>query len=143
MLRGGTIYDGSGGAGRVGDVGISGDRIACVGLCAGRGENEIDAAGLAVAPGFINMLSWSGDALMQDGRAQSAIRQGVTLEVMGEGSTMGPINSDMKERALERQDSIRYPIDWTSFGGWLMALEKRGVSVNVASFVGATTDPHS
>ncbi len=139
VLRGGTIYDGSRGAGRVGDVGIRGDRIACVGSCRGRTGREIDATGLAVAPGFINMLSWSGEALMQDGRAQSVVRQGVTLEVMGEGSTGGPINAEMKARALAGQGSIRYPIDWTSFGGWLEALEKRGVSTNVASFVGATT----
>ena len=110
VIRGGTIYDGSGGAPYVGDVAISGDRIVAVGRVAGRGAREVDAHGLAVAPGFINMLSWSNESLIQDPRSQSEIRQGVTLEVMGEGWSMGPLNPEMKRLALARQSDIHYPI---------------------------------
>ena len=140
LIRGGTIYDGSGGVPYVGDVAIEGDRIAYVGPPSVlRGERVIDAAGLAVAPGFINMLSWSTESLIQDGRSQSEIRQGVTLEVMGEGWTMGPLNPEMKRLAVSRQGDIRYPIEWTSLGDYLSYLERRGIAANVASFVGATT----
>ena len=114
VIRGGTIYDGGGGAPYRGDVAISGDRIVAIGRVAGRGAREIDAAGLAVAPGFINMLSWANESLIQDGRSQSDIRQGVTLEVMGEGWSMGPLNPEMKRLALSRQGDIRYPIAWTT-----------------------------
>ena len=140
VLRGGTILDGRGGAGFTGDVGIKGDRIAYVGpALPGRGSQEIDARGLVVAPGFINMLSWANEALIEDGRGQSDIRQGVTLEVMGEGNSMGPLSPEMKARAEKRQGDIRYPIAWTSLGDYLGMLERKGVSTNVASFVGATT----
>jgi N-acyl-D-amino-acid deacylase len=139
VIRGGTIYDGSGGAPFVGDIAIKGDRVAAVGEVAGRGAREVDARGLAVAPGFINMLSWATETLIADGRSQSDIRQGVTLEVMGEGRSMGPLSPEMKARALARQSDIRYPITWTSLGDYLRFLEKRGVSTNVASFVGATS----
>lgn len=139
VIRGGTIYDGSGGAGRVGDVAIDGDRVVAVGRVAGRGRREIDARGLAVAPGFINMLSWATVSLIADGRSQSDIRQGVTLEVMGEGSSMGPLSPAMKADELKRQGDVRYPIDWTTLGEYLTMLEKKGVSTNVASFVGAET----
>ena len=139
MLRGGTIYDGSGGAPYVGDVAIRGDRIVCVGLCGTSAKQVIDARGLAVAPGFINMLSWANEGLIADGRGQSDIRQGVTLEVMGEGKSMGPWNAEMKRHEAERQGDIKYPIQWTSLGEYLQWLEKKGVSPNVASFVGATT----
>jgi N-acyl-D-amino-acid deacylase len=139
MLRGGTIYDGSGGAPYVGDVEVQGDRIVCVGRCGGGARQEIDASGLAVAPGFINMLSWANETLIADGRGQSDIRQGVTLEVMGEGESMGPWNAEMKRNELQRQGDIKYPISWTSLGQYLQTLEKKGVSLNVASFVGATT----
>ncbi|MGZ8347078.1 MAG: N-acyl-D-amino-acid deacylase family protein [Allosphingosinicella sp.] len=140
VLRGGTIYDGSGGAPYAGDVAIRGDRIAFVGPAApGSGAREIDARGLAVAPGFINMLSWSTESLIQDGRGQSEIRQGVTLQVMGEGWSMGPLNDRMKALEQSRQGDIRFPITWTSLGEYLETLERRGVSPNVASFVGATT----
>ena len=140
LIRGGTIYDGSGGAGYVGDVGISGDRIAYVGKTRrATGKREIDARGLAVAPGFINMLSWSNEALIRDGRGQSAIRQGVTLEVMGEGTSMGPLNPAMRAETVMRDGKPRHPFEWTSFGEFLEGLEKKGVSPNVASFVGATT----
>ena len=140
VIRGGTIYDGSGGASFVGDVGIEGDRIAYVGPATPvRGEREVDARGLAVAPGFINMLSWSTESLIQDPRSQSEIRQGVTLEVMGEGWSMGPLNDEMKRLAVSRQQDIRYPIEWTSLGQYLEHMERRGIAPNIASFVGATT----
>ena len=140
VLRGGTIYDGSGGAPFTGDVAIEGDRIAAVApRIAGRGETEIDASGLAVAPGFINMLSWATESLIEDGKSQSDIRQGVTLEVMGEGESMGPWSDEMKARELKAQGDVRYPIQWTSLGEYLAFLERKGVSTNVASFVGATT----
>jgi N-acyl-D-amino-acid deacylase len=110
VIRGGTLYDGSGGAPYVGDVAIEGDRIAFVGPHApGPGEREVDAHGLAVAPGFINMLSWSTESLIEDPRALSEIRQGVTLEVMGEGWSMGPLNDEMKRLGTSRQGDIRYP----------------------------------
>ena len=140
VLRGGTILDGRGGAGFTGDVGLRGDRIAYVGpSLPGQAAQEIDARGLVVAPGFINMLSWANESLIEDGRGQSDIRQGVTLEVMGEGNSMGPLSPEMKARAAKRQGDIRYPIGWTSLGDYLEMLEKKGISPNVASFVGATT----
>jgi N-acyl-D-amino-acid deacylase len=139
ILRGGTIYDGSGGAPYVGDVAIKGDRIVCVGRCWETARQTVDARGLAVAPGFVNMLSWANESLIADGRGQSDIRQGVTLEVMGEGKSMGPWNPTMKANEAKRQGDIKYRIDWTSLGEYLAYLEKKGVSPNVASFVGATT----
>ena len=140
ILRGGTIYDGSGGKPFVGDVALRGDRIAKVGnLGDARGKMELDVKGLAVAPGFINMLSWATDSLIADGRAQSDIRQGVTLEVMGEGWSMGPLNETMKKEAVEQQGDIKYDITWTTLGEYLDGLVARGISVNVSSFVGATT----
>ena len=140
VIRGGTIYDGSGSAPFRGDVAIRGDRIIYVGPgAAGRAAREIDAAGLAVAPGFINMLSWATESLIQDGLGQSDIRQGVTLEVMGEGWSMGPLTEEMKRREISRQGDIRFPIAWTSLGDYLEHLERRGVAHNVASFVGAAT----
>jgi N-acyl-D-amino-acid deacylase len=140
ILRGGTIYDGSGGKPYVGDVAIKGDRIAKVGeLGKASGKTVIDVKGLAVAPGFINMLSWATDSLIHDGRGQSDIRQGVTLEVMGEGWSMGPLNEAMKKESIEQQGDIKYDITWTTLGEYLEHLEKRGISPNVASFVGATT----
>jgi N-acyl-D-amino-acid deacylase len=140
VLRGGTIYDGSGADPYVGDVALAGDRIAAVSRrVEGRGRSEIDASGLAVAPGFINMLSWATESLIADGRGESDIRQGVTLEVMGEGSSMGPLNAEMKRSETAQQGDIRYEIDWTGLGEYLEGLERRGVSPNVASFVGATT----
>ncbi|HUF17510.1 MAG TPA: D-aminoacylase [Thermoanaerobaculia bacterium] len=140
VIRNGSIYDGSGGPPYLGDVAIRGDRIVAVGEI-GRmsGEREIDASGLAVAPGFINMLSWATESLIEDPRAQSDIRQGVTLEVFGEGWSMGPLNDAMKKEMADQQGDIRYPIEWTTLGEYLEYLENRGVAVNVASFVGATT----
>jgi N-acyl-D-amino-acid deacylase len=140
IVRGGTIYDGSGGAPYRGDVAIRGDRIVAVApRVAGAAAREVDARGLAVAPGFINMLSWGTESLIVDGRGQSDIRQGVTLEVFGEGWSMGPLSEEMKRTELAQQGDIRYPITWTSLGEYLEMLEKKGVSPNVASFVGAST----
>ncbi|MGD2152859.1 MAG: D-aminoacylase [Gemmatimonadales bacterium] len=140
VIRGGTIYDGGGGAPVVTDVAIADDTIAAIGSLEGvRGRVEIDATGMAVAPGFINMLSWANESLIEDGRSQSDIRQGVTLEVMGEGWSMGPLNERMKQEALEQQGDIRYDIEWTTLGEYLDYLVDRGVSTNIASFVGATT----
>jgi N-acyl-D-amino-acid deacylase len=145
VIRHGTIYDGDGGDPVVGDVAVRGDRIAVVGDAQpGRGELELDATGLAVAPGFINMMSWSNESLIEDGRSQSEIRQGVTLEVMGEGSSMGPLDAtmraDLEARGLENAPNrFRYPVRWTTLCGYLDWLEERGISANVASFVGATT----
>ena len=140
VIRGGTIYDGSGGAPFRGDVAIQGDRIAAVAPhVAGRGRSEVDARALAVAPGFINMLSWAAEPLIRDGRAQSDVRQGVTLEVMGEGWSMGPFSPAQKAEAEAEQTGSRYPVTWSTLGEFLALLEKKGVSVNVASMVGAST----
>jgi len=140
VIRGGTIHDGSGSAPFVGDVAIREDQIAFVGPVGGpRGKREIDAKGLAVAPGFINMLSWATESLLEDGRAQSDIRQGVTLEVFGEGSSMGPLTEAMKREMVKRQDDIKFAVGWTTLAEYLEHLTRRGVSPNVASFVGATT----
>lgn len=142
IIRGGTVYDGSGKEGVVMDVGINADTLAFIGdLSKAVGKKEIDAKGLAVAPGFINMLSHCEVSLLFDGNSQSDIRQGVTLEVLGEGS-MGPMNDQMKrddEEAMKRDPDWQYKIDWTTLGEYLEGLEKRGVSPNVASFVSAIT----
>lgn len=139
VIRGGTIYDGSGGAPFVGDVAIRGDRIAYVGPHAsGRGAEEFPARGRALAPGFINMLAHPEESLLVDGRALSDLRQGVTLEVLGEDS-MGPLSAEMKRLLTQRQGDIRYTIDWTTLGEYLTRLEKRGIAPNVASYVGAGT----
>ncbi|WP_397401393.1 amidohydrolase family protein [Phenylobacterium sp.] len=139
IVRGGAIYDGSGGAPVRGDVAIKGQRIICVGACEGQAAKVVDATGKAVAPGFINMLSWSNQSLIQDGRGLSVLKQGVTLEVMGEGNSMGPLNPQMKREALQRQGDIKYPVNWTTLDEYLRFLEAKGVSVNVASFIGAET----
>src|SRR5687768_1251892 len=140
VIRGGTVYDGSGTPGRVADVAITGDRIMRVGnLSAARAKTEIDARGLAVAPGFINMLSWATESLIEDGRGVADLLQGVTLEVFGEGSSMGPLNAAMKKEAVEQMGDIKYDIEWTTLGQYLDHLVARGVSPNVASFIGATT----
>jgi len=139
LISGGTVYDGSGGTPFSGDVGLRGDRIAYVGPHAARGARErVDARGKAVAPGFINMLAHPEESLLADGRALSDLRQGVTLEVLGEDS-MGPLTPQMKARALQRERDIHYDIDWTTLGDYLHKLEQRGIAPNVASFVGAGT----
>ncbi|MGH6951551.1 MAG: N-acyl-D-amino-acid deacylase family protein [Vitreimonas sp.] len=140
IIDNGSVYDGSGAAPAVVDVAIEGDRIAAIGdLDNARADRRIDAAGMAVTPGFINMLSWATDSLIQDGRSQSDIRQGVTLEVMGEGESMGPLTPSMRAEMIERQSFVRYEPNWTTLGEYLEHLERRGVSTNVASFIGATT----
>ena len=140
ILRNGLIYDGSGSAPFRGDLAIDGKRISAVGDLGGAmARQEIDARGLAVAPGFINMLSWANESLIADGRSQSDIRQGVTLEVMGEGFSMGPLNDGMKKELVEQQSDIKYPIEWTTLGEYLDFLVHKGISPNVASFVGATS----
>ncbi|MEJ2383694.1 MAG: D-aminoacylase [Xanthomonadales bacterium] len=140
IIRNGTLYDGSGAPPVRGDVAVNGDTIARIGdLGDSSARQEVDAQGLAVAPGFINMLSWANVSLIEDGRSQSDIRQGVTLEVMGEGFSMGPWNDAIKAETLEKQTDIRYAIEWTTLGEYLQYLEDRGVSTNVASFVGNGT----
>jgi N-acyl-D-amino-acid deacylase len=140
VLRGGTIYDGSGGQPFVGDLAIRGDVIVAIGdLGETSGKKEIDVRGLAVAPGFVNMMCWANESLIEDGRSQSDIRQGVTLEVMGESNSMGPLNAAMKEELIRQQVDITYDIEWTTLGEYLEYLERRGVSPNVASFIGAAT----
>ena len=133
IIRNGTIYDGSGSEGYVGDVAISGDRVTEIGLnLPGMGKKEVDASGMAVTPGYINMLSWATESLIIDGRSQSDIRQGVTLEVFGEGGSGGPLSEAMKAE-------YDTPPEWTTLGEYLEFLERKGVSPNVASFIGATT----
>ena len=140
LVRGGTVYDGGGGAPRQADVGIVGDRITAVGaLSKAEARTVIDATGLAVAPGFINVLSWSTESLIVDGRSQGEIRQGVTTQVFGEGWSMGPLTDAMKKRETEEQGDIKYDITWTTLADYLAFLEKKGVSPNVASFIGAAT----
>ena len=140
IIKGGTVYDGTGGEGHVADVAIRGDRIVGVGdFASAVAKKTIDARGLAVAPGFINMLSWSNESLIQDGRSQSEIRQGVTTEIMGEGESMGPLNDRMKARLVHEQTDIKFEIKWNTLAEYLHYLEKRGISCNVASFLGATT----
>ncbi len=139
VIRSGRIYDGSGGPSFVADVAIKDDRIEAVGTLEPDADMVIDARGLAVAPGFINMLSWATESLIEDGRSQSDIRQGVTLEVMGEGSSMGPLNETMKQDMAQSQGDIKFSVEWNTLGEYLDYLAKKGVSTNVASFVGAAT----
>ena len=140
IIKGGTVYDGTGAEPKHVDVAIRGDRIVGVGdFKTAKAKTIIDANGLAVAPGFINMLSWSTESLIQDGRSQSEIRQGVTTEIMGEGESMGPVNDRVREHKIRQQTDIKYGITWNTLAEYLQYLEKRGVSCNVASFIGATT----
>jgi len=140
LIHGGTIYDGTGRDPYVGDVALKGDKIAYVGPHApGTAARTVDATGKAVSPGFVNMLSWATESLIADGRGVSDTVQGVTLEVMGEGDSMGPWNDEMKRLDLKRQGDIKYPIRWTTLGQYLEYLQKKGITPNVASFVGATT----
>ena len=140
LIRGGTIYDGSGGTPYVGDVAINGDRIVYVGPHApGRATRTIDAGGKAVSPGFINMLSQAQESLIADGRGLSDAVQGVTLEVTGEGESMGPWDPEMKRLRLKRQGDIKYPIRWTTLGQYLEYMQRKGITPNLASFIGAAT----
>ncbi|MBT7524920.1 MAG: D-aminoacylase [Candidatus Marinimicrobia bacterium] len=138
VIRNGMIYDGTGEKPYSGDVAINNDKIIKVSKSInGKGKKEINASGLAVSPGFINMLSWATTSLIKDGRSLSDIKQGVTLEVFGEGWSMGPLNEKMKEQ--QQTEAEGFEIDWNSLGQYLESLERRGVSTNVASFLGATT----
>lgn len=140
LIRGGTIYDGTGGAAKVADVGITGDKVVAIGdLKNARAGSIIDAGGMAVAPGFINMLSWSTESLIVDPRSLGELKQGVTTQIFGEGWSMGPLNDRMKKQMKDDQGDLKYEIEWTSLADYLRYFEKRGVSQNVASFVGATT----
>jgi len=140
LIAGGEVYDGSGGAPVKMDVAIAGDKIAKIGEVEhSLARRVVDASGQAVAPGFINMLSWSTDSLIADGNSQGEVRQGVTTQIMGEGDSMGPLTPAMKERMLKEQGDIKYPIEWTTLAEYLTYLEKKGVSQNVASYLGATT----
>ncbi len=140
VIRGGTVYDGLGSAPVVADVAIDDDTVSAIGPAGSlKGRLEIDADGLAVSPGFVNVLSWANESLLLDGRGQSDIRQGVTLEVMGEGWSMGPLTDRMREERLARQGDLKYDIPWTTFGEYMEHLVAGGISPNVASFVGATT----
>lgn len=143
IIRGGNVYDGSGHPPVVTDIGINADTIAVIGDLSGAvAKKEIDAKGMAVAPGFINMLSWAVETLIIDGNSQADIRQGVTLEVFGEGGSMGPLNDAMKaesKEAMRRDPDWKYDIEWTTLGQYLESMERRGIAPNIASFVGATT----
>src|SRR5256884_228331 len=140
IIKGGAVYDGTGGEAQRVDLAIKGDRIAGLGdFKDASAKTIVNASGLAVAPGFINMLSWSTESLIQDGRSQSEIRQGVTTEIMGEGESMGPVNDRVREHKISEQTDIKYDITWNMLAEYLQYLEKRGVSCNVASFIGATT----
>lgn len=140
IVKNGVIYDGSGGATLDADIGVSDNKIVKIGdLETAKAKKFIDAGGKAVAPGFINVLSWATETLLVDGRGQSDIRQGVTTEVFGEGWSMGPLNAEMMQTAKEQQGDLKFDIAWTSLGDYLMHLETKGVSPNVASFMGATT----
>jgi N-acyl-D-amino-acid deacylase len=140
IIRNGLVYDGRGGNPYKADVAINADTIAEIGnLPANSAKEEIDAHNMAVAPGFINMLSWANESLIQDGRSQSDIRQGVTLEVMGEGSSMGPLNPKMKAEMSKDQGDIHFKVAWNTLGEYLNYMEKKGISCNIASFIGAGT----
>jgi N-acyl-D-aspartate/D-glutamate deacylase len=140
VIRGGTVYDGTGAAGRRADVGLRGDRVAGIGDLEGAAATTVvNATGLAVAPGFINMLSWSTESLIVDGRSQGELREGVTTQIFGEGDSMGPLTPEMKKRRVEMMGDLKYDITWTTLAEYLAELERRGVSQNVASFIGATT----
>ncbi len=139
VIRNGVIYDGSGGEPLKADVAVNGDRIVVIGAVTGKGSKEIDAKGMAVAPGFINMLSWATESLIEDGRSISDIAQGVTLEVMGEGWSMGPINERIRKEMVDGQTDIKFEVTWNTLNEYLEMLQNKGISTNVASFVGATT----
>src|SRR5438876_764247 len=140
IIKGGVVYDGTGGEAQHVDLAIKGDRIAGLGdFKDASAKTIVNASGFAVAPGFINMLSWSTESLIQDGRSQSEIRQGVTTEIMGEGFSMGPLNDEMKKRMLQEQGDIKFAIKWNTLAEYLRYLEQHGISCNVASFLGAAT----
>ena len=140
LIRGGTVFDGSGSEGRIADVGVAGAKVAAVGDFAGARAGEvIDATGMAVAPGFINMLSHSYLSMLHDGRSLGELKQGVTLQVFGEGNSMGPLNESGKRWAARMDADLDYDVEWDSLAGYLQHCEKKGVSQNVASYIGATS----
>ncbi len=140
LIRGGTVYDGTGRPPVTADVGLRGDRIVAIGaLGKADAETVVDASGLAVAPGFINMLSWSTESLIVDGRSQGEVRQGVTTQIFGEGFSMGPLNDALKQYLESQQVDVRYEIPWTTLAEYLSFLERKGIAQNVASYIGATT----
>ena len=140
IIRNGRVLDGGGGAPYDADIAVRSDRIARLApRIDGSARREIDCGGLAVAPGFINMLSWANVTLLADGRSQSDLRQGVTLEILGEGTSMGPLSPAMKQEMASRQGDLTYDVAWSTLGEYLDHLAARGVSCNVASFMGATT----
>lgn len=140
LIKNGMVYDGTGRPGRRIDVAIRGDKIAAIGnLSKSKAKQTIDANGLAVAPGFINMLSWSTESLIIDGRSLGELKQGVTTQIMGEGWSMGPLNDRLKKQIVAEQTDIKYPIEWTTLADYLKYLERRGVSQNIGSFIGAAT----
>lgn len=140
IIRNGMVYDGNGGEPVKADIGISKDTIAYIGdLSKATATNIVDAGGMAVAPGFINMLSWSPTSLIEDGRSMGELKEGVTLEVFGEGESMGPLDAKMKKDMQDDQPLFKFNVDWNTLGEYMKSMEKRGISVNIASFVGATT----
>ncbi|WP_020539095.1 N-acyl-D-amino-acid deacylase family protein [Lewinella cohaerens] len=139
LITNAMIYDGSGEAPYLGSIAIKGDTIAALGNIEGTAENIVDAQGKALAPGFINVLSWANVSLIEDGRSLSDLKQGVTLEVMGEGRSMGPLNDDMKAEMKADQSDIKYDVSWTTLGEYLQFMERKGVSTNITSFVGNGT----
>ncbi len=141
IIKNGVVYDGNGGNPQKIDIALKADTIALMGDLSSENDATqiIDANGMAVAPGFVNMLSWSTESLIEDGRSLGEITQGITLEVMGEGDSMGPLNDSMKVYAQRGQGDIKYKIEWNTLSEYLNYLEKRGVSTNIASFVGAST----
>jgi N-acyl-D-amino-acid deacylase len=140
IIRRGLVYDGTGAPGVRADVGIRGDRVTAIGdLGSASALIDVNAEGLAVAPGFINMLSWANESLIADGRSLGEIRQGVTLEIFGEGTSMGPLTGEMKKRWKSEQGDIKFEYDWTTLAEYLKFLERKGVATNVASFIGAGT----
>ena len=140
VIRGGTVYDGSGKTPVKADVAIKGDRVVKIGdLSKASAKTVIDATGMAVSPGFINMLSWSTESLIIDPRSLGELKQGVTTQIFGEGDSMGPLNDRMKAWMKSEQGDLKYDITWTSLADYLNFLERKGVSQNVASYIGATT----
>lgn len=140
IIKNGTVYNGTGGASFKADVGIKGDKVAAIGdLSRSKAALIVDATGMAVAPGFINMLSWSTESIIVDPRSMGELKQGVTTQIYGEGNSMGPLNDRMKKMAKDDQGDLKYDIGWTTLADYLLYLEKRGVSQNVASYIGATT----
>lgn len=140
IIKNGTVYDGTGEAPIKADVGIKGDKIVEVGdLSKSKAKSIVDAKGLAVAPGFINMLSWSTESMIVDGRSMGELKQGVTTQIFGEGSSMGPLNDRLKKKMKDEQGDIKFDVGWTTLAEYLKFLEKKGVSQNIASYIGAAT----